>query len=352
MSHSRADRIALRAASLGAALLALLPTAAANDLRSLSDEFECADSLVEWLRVNAVEEWNADQLEICDVDATQAGRLVMVPHTGTWFQDWRGPLAYKEVEGDFVLTTRVHVSAHDGVSIPGVAAQFSLAGLMVRAPRDITPATWTPGGENFVFLSLGYGNAQPATHQFEVKTTVDSNSTLILSTAPGPTAMLQMARIGPHVITLRREPGQPWQVHGRYFRPDLPERVQIGFVSYTDWAKTSVFSPFVHNSNTLDDPLPPDVVDPAPGVPFRPDLIASFDFARFFRPELPPRLTGANLNDPGEVSDEALLAFLGQAANRPAFALSPLLDPCLSVTGKTPLFPPGPTLPPGFPFGR
>jgi hypothetical protein len=28
----------------------------------------------------------------------------------------------------------------------------------VRAPRFITPATWTTGGENYVFLSLGAGN--------------------------------------------------------------------------------------------------------------------------------------------------------------------------------------------------
>src|SRR5690606_32008174 len=102
------------------------------------------------------------------------GRMVMQPHTTAWYQDWRGPLAFKEVTGDFVFTTEVHISDRDDVGggdaddVPG-DAQFSLGGLMVRTPRDILDPLidWAPGsmvddgsnnGENYIFLSLGYGN--------------------------------------------------------------------------------------------------------------------------------------------------------------------------------------------------
>ncbi|MFP6764192.1 MAG: hypothetical protein VB858_11250, partial [Planctomycetaceae bacterium] len=104
-------------------------------------------------------------------------------------------MAFKEVTGDFVFTTEVHISDRDDVggsdldNIPGDAL-FSLGGLMIRTPRDIDgPADWSPGsmrddgtnnGENYVFLSLGYGNSANE-FSLEVKTTRNSNSQLELS---------------------------------------------------------------------------------------------------------------------------------------------------------------------------
>ncbi|MGB0715084.1 MAG: hypothetical protein ACPGXK_04345 [Phycisphaerae bacterium] len=287
----------------------------ANDLAPLSDEFDDGSSQSDWSRVHVVEGWNADDLEVFDIDATTAGRMTMVPFTTSWFEDYRGPLVFKEVTGDFVITTDVEVSARDGVSVPGIGTEYSLAGIMIRTPRDITPQTWTQDGENYIFLSLGYGNAQPPNYQFEVKTTIDGESTLILSSAPANQAAIQVARVGDAVIVLRREPGQPWVVHNRYERTDFPETMQVGLVSYTDWRKVSQFDPFVQNSNTLQAPLPGGVVDPDPGTPFAPDLIAAFDYARFARPQVPVDLEGLDLTNPGTVSDADLLSFLGENAN-------------------------------------
>ena len=288
-------------------------SAAAQNLSCLSDEFNSASTLSLWSRVEQAEQWNTEPLQTWDVNGSTPGAMTMVPHTVTWYRDYRGPLAFKTVTGDFAITLAVRATARDGTSIPG--SQFSLAGAMIRAPRAITPATWTGGGENYVFLSLGYGNAVPRRFQYEVKTTIDGDSQLLLSDAPGAEVVLQIVRIGRHVICLRQVPGGAWTVHARYSRADLPATLQVGLVAYTDWQKVSIFGPFVHNSNALTNPLPPGVIDPNPAVPFNPDLRATFDYARFASPVVPAPLIGADLSNPAAVSDAALLSFLGASLN-------------------------------------
>jgi hypothetical protein len=51
--------------------------------------------------------------------------------------------------------------------------------------------------------------------------------------------------------------------------------------------------------------------DPSPLVPFSPDLIATFDFARFDSVTVPEALGGLDLTDTAVVSDQDLLSFLG-----------------------------------------
>jgi hypothetical protein len=106
---------------LGSLLVTLLapPTVrAADPLAPLSDEFEDASSLAGWMRIHETEGWNADQLQLLDVDATVPGALVMRPWTSTWFQNWRGELTYKLVTGDFAFTIDVTASGGDGSDCP------------------------------------------------------------------------------------------------------------------------------------------------------------------------------------------------------------------------------------------
>ena len=90
---------------IAAFLLALFPIAllAADDLAPLSDEFNDASTLPQWKRVYVVEGWPANQLEVQDINTTRPGRMVMIPFTSTWFNDYRGELTFKEVDGDFVV---------------------------------------------------------------------------------------------------------------------------------------------------------------------------------------------------------------------------------------------------------
>lgn len=308
---------------------------AATPIAGLSDEFDDTSTIADWQRLHEVEGWNADQLQQWDVDQTQAGRMTMTPETVVWYGSWRGPMAFKEVTGDFVFTTQVHVTDRDDIGssdaddVPG-DGQYSLGGVMIRTPRDITnPETdWTAGsmaddgtnnGENYVFLSLGYG-AGGNEFSLEVKTTRNSNSQLEL-TALGQEASVvnvQTARIGTDVFTLYQLPGEEWQVHRRFSRPDMPETIQVGLVTYTDWEKANDFDPFYHNGHVLTGD-----VDPTPDQPFNPDLVAGFEYARFVRPDVPDALAGVDLRT--QASDAELLTFLGEASN--VVEGEPVVDP-------------------------
>lgn len=323
---------------------------AATPIAGLSDEFDDSSTLQNWSRINEVEGWNADQLETIDVDTTQAGRLTMIPQSVVWYQDYRGPLVFKEVSGDFAFTTQVHVRDRDDIGgsdddlVPG-DGDFSLGGVMIRTPRDIeSPADWNPGsrsddgsnnGENYVFLSLGYGDQATSGGQnqfsLEVKTTRNSDSQLQL-TGLGPDANvvdIQIARVGTNVFALYRVPGQEWQVHRRYDRPDMPDTIQVGLVTYTDWEKANDFDPAYHNANVLT----PDGFNPTPDNPFNPDLEAGFEFARIVQPDVPDALGGVDLLT--GATDEQLLSFLGEAANVVDTGESPV-DPEVPIAPEMP----------------
>tara|TARA_R110002072_G_scaffold13481_2_gene56860 strand:- start:52570 stop:55641 length:3072 start_codon:yes stop_codon:yes gene_type:complete len=303
---------------------------AATPIAGLSDEFDDASTTAQWQRINEVEGWNADQLNVYDIDATQPGRMVQQPNTAVWYQNYRGPMAFQTVTGDFSFTTQIHISDRDDVGgsdandVPGDSL-YSLAGAMLRTPRDIIDPSvdWAPGsmaddgtnnGENYIFLSAGYGAGNPDEFALEVKTTRNSDSQLELTTL-GPdanTVNVQLSRIGDSVIALYQLPGQEWQVHRRYSRPDMPETMQVGLVTYTDWEKASDFDPFIQNSSVL---VPGIAGDPTPGEAFNPDLTAGFEYARYALPDVPEALVGSNLTDPNAVSDAELLSFLGDNTN-------------------------------------
>lgn len=300
-----------------------------DDLALLSDEFDDPATLVDWSEVNAVEGWGpaGAQLNLWEIDASGSGAMVLQPHTVVWYEDWRGPLVFKEITGDFVITTRMQIDDRDDVGasdaddVPG-DAQFSLGGLMIRAPRPIEngAADWLPGsrtdagqvGENYVFLSMGYATGDNQ-FSFEVKTTRNSVSTLELTPlGDSPNEVeLRIARIGTSVIAMHRLAGQTdWTVHRRYSRPDMPQTLQVGMVSYTDWEKASDLPPIVHNGSVM---APGQIVDPTPWQPFSPDITARYDFARFARPVVPAELAGVDLVN--DATDEQLLSFLGDAPN-------------------------------------
>lgn len=293
-------------------LPALLPLAAlslsgVDDLAPLGDEFDDPSLLSRWQRIFQVEGWGADQLEAIDVGSSRLGALTLMPHTSSWYQDWRGVLLFKPVDGDFVVTTDVEPRRRSGAGAP--QSTYSLAGIMVRAPRPsvTSPATWSAGGENYVFLSLGAGD--PAgSFMFEVKTTEDSDSQLQLQPAGASRARIQVVRVGSAIICLRQPEGGSWSVHRRYSRTDLPAGLQVGLTVYTDWPNASAFAPFTHNQTVITAAVRPQR---------NPDLVAHFDYVRFRRPSIPPELAAADFSDPAQVPDGTILALFGASADVP-----------------------------------
>ena len=257
-----------------------------DGLPALNDDFLGSVVSNKWKHVYKTEGYSANQLQQLSVNN---GWLTMMPYASTWYQDYRGVMMYKGVKGNFAVTTRVKVSGRNG-AIPN--SLYSLGGIMVRAPRNITPATWQPGGENYVFLSLGAANT-PGTLQFEVKTTQNSDSQLQISNAENNDVLLQVARIGSMFIMLKKT-ASGWSVHRRYSRPDFPAEAQVGLTCYTDWNTASQLTPVQHNNTVI------------PGGNH--DLVAQFDYMRFKRPSVPQN---ANL---ATMSDQQILSFLGDAA--------------------------------------
>ena len=91
--------------ALPLALHAQSPTA----LSALSGEFDDPSTLSEWTRLAEVEGWT-DKLKTLDVDETAEGALYLEPYPSVWFYDYTAPLLFQEVEGNFIVTTRINVS--------------------------------------------------------------------------------------------------------------------------------------------------------------------------------------------------------------------------------------------------
>ena len=95
--------------------LLLFGSVAIAQIQLHNDEFSDAGSLVNWLNINDVEGWNITQLQNYNIGDTTAGELFMMPLSASWFEEYRGALLFKEIAGDFVVTTQVTVSARDGM---------------------------------------------------------------------------------------------------------------------------------------------------------------------------------------------------------------------------------------------
>jgi YVTN family beta-propeller protein len=133
-----------------------------DDLAPLSDEFDDPDTLTNWLRNETVEGWGGSKLEQYDISTTTPGHMRLMPYASSWYEDFTGTYAYKEVTGDFVLTTRLDVTNRAGNGRPN--SDFSLAGLMVRAPRGLTnapPLARSRPGHLPALATAGRGTTEP-----------------------------------------------------------------------------------------------------------------------------------------------------------------------------------------------
>jgi len=295
-------------------------------IRWLGDEFDEPAALADFQRIWEREHWPFDQLQL-RVIGQLPGRLSMQPRSSGWYEDFRGELTYKELSGDVVATTLVYPRNATGSGPPGstnggaFGSEYSLAGLMLRPPRrdvEASNANWVRGREAYVFLSV-VAAPNKKIYQIEVKSTrvaqggeTHSISALQVSNAPAGAngSYLRLVRVGPHVLLLIAPVGNVtfgWQVLRRFFRSDFPERVQLGFVTYTDWATMANCTFEFHNLNLLTQSCG---ANPQPADP---DLYASFEFLRVDRPRLPAAYVGANLSNPAAVSDAQILTLFGFA---------------------------------------
>lgn len=291
-----------------------------------NDEFDNPASLVNWININEVEGWSITQLENYNIGDTIDGNLFMMPLSVSWYEEYRGPLLFKEMAGDFVVTISVTASARDGINLP--ATDFSLAGIMIRTPMDYpnhNPAIdWSPNEQNYIFMSIGRANQNR--YSFEIKNTCDSRSCLNIVNADTNSALIRMIRRGDEIVVMSKFGDDSWTIQNRYNRTGpmdgtngscgsdcdvpFPDTVQIGFVAYTDWPKVSSLAEMFHNSHTIHpDSLGGD--NPTPEVPFNPDLRATFDYIRFDSLNIPNEWVNSDLANAFEISDAQLISQYG-----------------------------------------
>ena len=247
-----------------------------DDLTGLSTGFDTSEALEAWsehLPEGFTRKWEEPRVE--------DGRLVLQPVSSGWFEDNQAGHLYHQVAGDFIATTRLEVVGTEA-DLPQTS--FSLAGLFVRAPREVSAAGWTPGQENWLFFSVG--TAAPAGEpHYEVKTTTNSLSTLkILPSQTGPVE-LRIARHGELFTLLARPEGQDWAVVDQMIRPDLPQILNVGLTAYADYDSVAPTYPDYQRYNTE-------------GAPTQnADLIAYVDSFALRRP-VTGRLPIANIDAP------------------------------------------------------
>jgi hypothetical protein len=157
--------------------------------------------------------------------------LAIEPKVSSWYEDIIGGFLYQSITGDFEVTARVKASGRKGLT---PTRSFSLGGLMVRAPREVTSHNFEPGKENWLFLTTGTVD-RPGEPQFEVKTTMNSVSTLRSYPAQQGWVNLRIVRLRELFTLLYRYDGEEWTYLDQWVRPDLPQTVQVGLIAYTDW---------------------------------------------------------------------------------------------------------------------
>jgi hypothetical protein len=211
------------------------------------------------------------------------------PKSSGWFEDNYAGHLYREIEGDFIVTTRIKV---EGTQAALPQRSFSLAGLFIRAPRIFTQETWTPGNENWLFFSTG--TAYPAGRpHFEIKSTYNSLSTLKIFDAPEGWMRLRVARSG-ELFTLlyQEEDSQEWKVLDQFIRSDLPQTLHVGLTAYADWDSLEADYPNYQQYNEQG------------AATQNADLVAYVESIDFRRP-VTPRFPIATL-DPSVFSDSNL----------------------------------------------
>ncbi len=198
------------------------------------DHFQEPKSLSNWKTLE-IEGWTSKirKLEVKD------GNLIFEPTSSGWFEDNYAGLIYRTYSGNFELTAKMKV---EGVSSKLPNTTFSLAGLFVRAPRELDPKTWQRNRENWIFFSIGSATA-PGQPQFEIKTTYNSQSTLKIYPAKSNWVTLKIVRISEIFTLLYQFEGEEWKILDHFIRPDLPDTLQIGITAYSDWPSVSKIYP-------------------------------------------------------------------------------------------------------------
>jgi hypothetical protein len=257
-----------------------------DDLVPLSDEFN-SDSLSKWTLFNPEEDWANQRIGTLDIHSTKPDHLIISPVSGSWFDKFQGLHLYKEVEGNFVVTSKLLVSGKKTDTPEGM---YELGGLLVRQSAD--PADQQLN-ENWVYVAHGTDNR--GNMVFDEKSNRMGRANYTLSNSKTGWVELRIARIGEHFILMSKEGEADWTILNIHNRPDLADTLQVGLHTLTDFMRAATSSPADFN----DQQVPAEAQS---------DLTVAVDYIHFNRPDIPQTLID-KINNKG-MTDEDWLTFL------------------------------------------
>jgi hypothetical protein len=215
------------------------------------------------------------------------------------------------INGNFDVRARIRVKG-ESADLPSI--DWSLAGLMVRQPKNTTSANWMPRKENWLFITTGVAD-DIHVPVMEVKTTNNSISNLKLRPAKTGWVELRIVRIEAAFILMSRVEGENWQIQERFYRPVMMGPLQVGLNAYSCWnaipmhlkSDPKAFNEIVADAKT--------------------DLLLQVDYIRFSRPKIDIKsgladkyneryegtlfYTPANLLTDYNITNEHVLSLLG-----------------------------------------
>lgn len=256
----------------------------AADLSSLNDEFDEESSLKAWKYFHEVEGW-PNRIDSIKVDN---GSLLIAPKISAWVADLQGVFLFKNITGDFIVTTRVYVN---GKNKKKSQNDWALAGLMARTAKKETQKNWTANTENWVYLMHGKSPYPLRSSITDSKSNINSKWEADLTSSQNGLE-LRIARLGSLLVTMRRFSDKKWVILDRFVRKDMPETLQVGIntAACNELYRVSDLK-FNARTNYFKDEVP--------------DMIARFDYVHYSRPNIK-----TPINE--KTSNKELLSILGK----------------------------------------
>jgi hypothetical protein len=234
-----------------------------SNLSALNDEFNDAKTLSNWKIFSETEKW-PNRIDKIDINSTLAGHLYLVPTFGGWWNGFQGAFIYKEVSGDFLITSKLMVK---GKKTPLPTVAWNRGGILVRKAGDLTIdpkdrkenfvhiMTGVDGKKNFVVYT---GNSKD--NDYEWANTSDPNQKESIYVELG------ILKAGDVFISIYKVGNQDWKILKKTFRSDLKDiKLQIGITGCAEpYDKTgtwlnSTYSAYDFNKQVLPSELPADV---------------------------------------------------------------------------------------------
>lgn len=231
-----------------------------NDLMSKNDDFTEIGLHDKW---HVFDPYNSLDLKFSN-DA-----LEFYASRGGWYFSNIGPFVYQEVDGNFLVTSRLQVK---GIKTNSPKFFWSLAGIMVRQPNPDQMK------ENWIYTMLG----TDMNHKYVIdqKNTVLDRSDFTVYLVEDTWVTLAMIRIGDYLLSAYKLDNEDWNLLKKYKREDFQDKLEVGISNISDWE--------VQNES---------------------DVVGVFDWIKFYRIDVIEDLNEKVVNHESEV-DQYILEIL------------------------------------------